>query len=50
MSHTPHKPHEHGGQDQDPEPGGLPVDPDDGAPGPSTPIDPEHDGAPPPEI
>ena len=51
MSYPPHKPHHtHGADENDPEPGALPVEPDDGAPGPSTPIDPEEDGAPAPEV
>jgi len=49
MSHTPRKPHHHGEDESDPEPGSMPVEPDSNAPQPSTPTDPEHDGAPPPE-
>lgn len=42
--HTPRKPHRHHGEESDdPEPGALPVDPDQGPVPPIVPDDPEHD-------
>ena len=49
--HLPHKPH-HKSQDEDddPEPGLLPVDPDTGPLQPALPSDPEHDRDAGPEV
>ena len=41
---TPRKPHRHHGEDaDDPEPGSMPVEPDQGPVPPIIPDDPEHD-------
>lgn len=42
---TPHKPHRTQAEqaEEDPEPGMLPVEPDQGATPPAIPADPEHD-------
>ena len=43
-SHTPRKPHRHhGAESDDPEPGSMPVEPDQGPVPPVVPNDPEHD-------
>jgi hypothetical protein len=44
-THTPHKTHRTHGEDAeiDPEPGILPVEPDEGMVQPAIPADPEHD-------
>lgn len=44
-THTPHKTHRTHGEDAeiDPEPGMLPVEPDEGMVQPAIPTDPEHD-------
>jgi hypothetical protein len=44
LSHSSHKPHRtHANEPDDPEPGSLPVDPDQGPVPPIIPGDPEHD-------
>ncbi len=44
MSHAPHKPHHRDAEEgDDPEPGSMPVDPDQGPVPPVIPGDPEHD-------
>lgn len=44
-NHTPHKPHRTPAElaEDDPEPGMLPVEPDQGPVPPVIPLDPEHD-------
>ena len=44
-THTPHKPHRTHAEEAeiDPEPGMLPVEPDEGVVPPAIPTDPEHD-------
>ena len=44
LTHTSHKPHRtHANESDDPEPGSVPVDPDQGPVPPIIPGDPEHD-------
>ncbi|WP_156373241.1 hypothetical protein [Pseudorhodoferax sp. Leaf267] len=48
---TSHRtPHHHGADEGAPEPGGMPVEPDDGAPIPGMPTEPEPGGDPAPEV
>ncbi len=47
-SHRP--PHRHGEDDGLPEPGGMPVEPDNGAPVPGLPAEPEPGGDTAPEV
>jgi hypothetical protein len=51
IPHKSHKPHPNHDVDiEDPEPGMLPIDPDDGATPPIIPEDPEHDRVVDPEV